>query len=316
MPPVPEARYARALAEKAYGSKSLSGDCRSTRCPRSIAIIRSTTRSIHAGVYGSQFGHDFTRVRVHTDARAATSARALQAQAYTVGRKVVFGTGQYSPGTAAGRRLLAHELTHTVQQEGNSPREIQRQALPGASMLAQKMTLAELWNAVAVTSVGKKYLGELAVAKKQPPTLSWGAAPMRGLWDAGTNTITLNNVDYSLTDNEWKQVIAIEIGNAAQQAKFDEIRSDAKNNPPSREEFIAAIESIEFDKRLEVIKSYEAGEFCAPTKTPECPSIFDTSVKDFEEYITDPRGEEHREIYGTEWDEDYRKKYRKLHPGK
>ena len=63
-----------------------------------------------------QFGHDFSRVRVHTDARAAESARAVNALAYTVGRDVVFGNGQYAPAAGAGRRLLAHELTHVVQQ--------------------------------------------------------------------------------------------------------------------------------------------------------------------------------------------------------
>jgi peptidoglycan/xylan/chitin deacetylase (PgdA/CDA1 family) len=63
-----------------------------------------------------RFGHDFSRVRVHADARAAGSARAVQARAYTVGQDVVFGEGQYAPGTAAGRRLLAHELAHSVQQ--------------------------------------------------------------------------------------------------------------------------------------------------------------------------------------------------------
>ncbi len=63
-----------------------------------------------------RFGHDFGRVRVHTDARAAESARAVNARAYTVGRDVVFGAGEYAPTMAQGRILLAHELTHTLQQ--------------------------------------------------------------------------------------------------------------------------------------------------------------------------------------------------------
>jgi hypothetical protein len=63
-----------------------------------------------------RFGHDFSRVRVHADERAAESARAVHALAYTVGRDIVFGAGQYAPTTPDGRRLLAHELTHTVQQ--------------------------------------------------------------------------------------------------------------------------------------------------------------------------------------------------------
>ena len=63
-----------------------------------------------------RFGHDFSGVRVHTDGKAAESAKSVNALAYTVGRNVVFGTGQYAPGTGEGRRLLAHELTHVVQQ--------------------------------------------------------------------------------------------------------------------------------------------------------------------------------------------------------
>src|SRR5881398_1945464 len=59
-----------------------------------------------------RFGHDFSQVRVHTDERAAESAEAVNALAYTAGQDVVFGGGQYEPGTNEGKKLLAHELTH------------------------------------------------------------------------------------------------------------------------------------------------------------------------------------------------------------
>jgi hypothetical protein len=68
----------------------------------------------------AQLGHDFGRVRVHADARATASARSIGALAYTVGRDVVVDAAHYAPGTARGRRLLAHELTHVVQQRGAS----------------------------------------------------------------------------------------------------------------------------------------------------------------------------------------------------
>ncbi len=67
-----------------------------------------------------RFGHDFSRVRVHTDAKAAESAKAVNSLAYTVGRDIVFGTGQYTPETNNGKRLVAHELTHTLQQRQHS----------------------------------------------------------------------------------------------------------------------------------------------------------------------------------------------------
>jgi Domain of unknown function (DUF4157) len=65
-----------------------------------------------------RFGHDFSRVRVHADAQAATSARAVDSHAYTVGDHVVLGASNYAPSTIAGRRLLAHELAHVVQEGG------------------------------------------------------------------------------------------------------------------------------------------------------------------------------------------------------
>ncbi len=67
-------------------------------------------------ISGRRSGFDFSQVRVHTDAKAAESAQAVKALAYTVGRDIVFGRGQYEPTGVAGRKLLAHELTHTIQQ--------------------------------------------------------------------------------------------------------------------------------------------------------------------------------------------------------
>jgi pyrrolidone-carboxylate peptidase len=67
-----------------------------------------------------RLGHDFSRVRVHSGAAAEQSAQEVNANAYTVGHNVVFGAGQFAPGTDAGRRLIAHELTHVVQQAGTA----------------------------------------------------------------------------------------------------------------------------------------------------------------------------------------------------
>jgi hypothetical protein len=68
------------------------------------------------GFFEPRFGYDFGQVRVHTDARAAETARALDARAYTMGRNIAFRAGQYAPETTIGKRLLAHELTHVIQQ--------------------------------------------------------------------------------------------------------------------------------------------------------------------------------------------------------
>src|SRR2546427_9080181 len=68
------------------------------------------------GFMESRLGSDFSDVRVHTDATASESARSVQAHAYTVGNDVVFQSGKYAPENDSGKRMLAHELTHVVQQ--------------------------------------------------------------------------------------------------------------------------------------------------------------------------------------------------------
>lgn len=83
------------------------------------AVLQSSGQPLDASTrqfMESRFAHDFSRVRVHTDLKAAQSAAAVNAQAYTVGRDIVFGAGHYTPETTAGKKLLAHELTHAIQQ--------------------------------------------------------------------------------------------------------------------------------------------------------------------------------------------------------
>ena len=93
-----------------------------TGVPSSVRhVLRSAGSPLDAPVrmgMGAWFGHDFGHVRVHADDAAARSAAAIQAQAYTFGDHVVMGAGQWQPHTAAGSRLLAHELTHVIQQGG------------------------------------------------------------------------------------------------------------------------------------------------------------------------------------------------------
>ncbi|MEQ9364269.1 MAG: DUF4157 domain-containing protein, partial [Leptospirales bacterium] len=80
--------------------------------------------------FESRMGHDFGDVRIHTGSEAAQVSRDVNAKAFTIGRDVVFGEEEYKPGTPEGRRLMAHELTHTVQQGAARQTPIRRQALP------------------------------------------------------------------------------------------------------------------------------------------------------------------------------------------
>lgn len=96
-----------------------------------VQVLAGSGRPLEAGLRQEmelRFGQDFSSVRVHTDTRAARSAQDVDALAYTVGQNIVFGAGQFAPKTSVGRRLLAHELTHTVQQSaGSATTRLQRQ---------------------------------------------------------------------------------------------------------------------------------------------------------------------------------------------
>jgi hypothetical protein len=97
-------------------------------------VLRSPGQSLDQATLDfmqPRFGSDFGRVRVHEGSQAAESARAVDARAYTVGRSIVFGSGEYRPQTEQGRQLIAHELTHVVQQSG-APL-VQRQPVSGAT---------------------------------------------------------------------------------------------------------------------------------------------------------------------------------------
>ncbi|MGC2696889.1 MAG: DUF4157 domain-containing protein [Candidatus Angelobacter sp.] len=86
-------------------------------------VLSSPGQSLDQGTrtfFEPRFGHDFGKVRIHTDEKAAESARAVNALAYTVGRDLVFNQGQFAPTSDSGRQLLAHELTHVVQQSAST----------------------------------------------------------------------------------------------------------------------------------------------------------------------------------------------------
>ncbi len=152
-----------AVQRSALGSQSASS---------SIAppVVDETLRSSAApldqptrSVMESHFGRDFSHVRVHSDDRAAASARAVDASAYTVGQDVVFGAGEYNPQTPRGQQLLAHELTHVAQQGaaarpsgdlqvGPSDDQHEREARQSARAFGQQ----EHSSASSVTSAGAR----------------------------------------------------------------------------------------------------------------------------------------------------------------
>jgi Domain of unknown function (DUF4157) len=112
-----------------------------------------------------RFGHDFSQVRVHTDAKAAESARTVNALAYTLGRDLVFGANQYAPRSFDGQRLLAHELTHVVQQQHTTPANFQI-APPHDTFEQEADSVASGFNASTVRVQGALTSPAL---QRQPP---------------------------------------------------------------------------------------------------------------------------------------------------
>lgn len=98
------------------------------RLERQIQSLQGRGQPLPAATrrfFEARFGYDFGQVRVHADTQAAETARAVRSQAFTKGNHIVFGAGHYAPNSIPGRRLLAHELTHTIQQQAGATR-IQR----------------------------------------------------------------------------------------------------------------------------------------------------------------------------------------------
>jgi pyrrolidone-carboxylate peptidase len=120
------------------------------RVPDSVvAVLRSPGSPLPSTVrqgMEQRFGHDFSQVRVHTDEPAARSAMEVQARAYTVGSHVVFGAGQYQPASDRGNHLLAHELTHVVQQ-GGGPWSPDRAGTFAVARAAADRIGRQLWTA-------------------------------------------------------------------------------------------------------------------------------------------------------------------------
>jgi uncharacterized protein DUF4157 len=142
-------------------------------------VLRSPGQPLDAATRAfmeARFGHDFGRVRVHTDAQAAESAQAVNALAYTAGRDIVFGAGQYTPHTSRGRHLLAHELAHTVQQGAATP------ALGHLQVTAPTDATEQEADALAQTALqgnvkATTQRAPLAIARQAPTQTQPQAAP-------------------------------------------------------------------------------------------------------------------------------------------
>jgi len=127
----------------------------------------------------SRFGHDFSQVRVHLGGAAEQSAREVNAQAYTVGNNIVFGAGQFTPATQQGQRLIAHELTHVIQQTNKN--------FSGSEPVVQRFTAFSAAEQTSGVSQGWKHPGakDLRVSDDGQMAVEdngWGAGLSKRAW--------------------------------------------------------------------------------------------------------------------------------------
>jgi hypothetical protein len=121
----------------------------------------------------TRFGHDFSRVRIHTDVLAADAARSIEARAFTLNRHIVFAAGEYAPDIDEGRRLLAHELTHVIQQSGDSvpvicPEETRRLPIIPIYKGVDKHHRIQCKAARQITLIEKRDVSAVVVEKVSP----------------------------------------------------------------------------------------------------------------------------------------------------
>lgn len=165
-----------------------------------------------------RFGYDFSHVRVHTDQRAAESARAVNALAYTVGQDIVFSRGQFAVGTDAGRRLLAHELTHVVQQtrSGSAPATHSQ-----SDSLEQDAKHAEF--ALTARNNGIKITGSSPPTLARSPGPGSGVTPQvrqNGLTDAEKNLLNQIRLRLVSDDKKATAIVGVLIAEDGRQFEF------------------------------------------------------------------------------------------------
>jgi len=187
-----------------------SAETQTPSLERVAATLRQPGRPLDAAArafFEPRFGADFGAVRVHTDAQAAASAREVSALAYTVGRDVVFNTGQYAPHSESGRRLLAHELTHVIQQGGERSR-VARQGPDAGTPPQPSVTIARQGgNANTFLSTDSISLAAQVAglpapdAGAQPAQVTWTVNGVSANAGNGNPHTATNQSNFSFTPN-------------------------------------------------------------------------------------------------------------------
>jgi hypothetical protein len=304
----------------------------------------------------SRLGHDFSRVRVHTDAQAAESATAVNSLAYTVGRNVVFGAGQYRPDTAAGKRLLAHELTHVLQQSrgvqtklaisqpgDQYEQEADRVADAVIGRTGSHARAAGSLHATGATLQRKN--GDEKKKEAAPPVPSWTVDELKkmlGACDGGlgiwAKAKKANNDKDPIIKSGKTTSGGVTVGDTitleetsdrciAVQVLIQELSNMSRTKDFTKLTKDAAAGDLsreDFIRGFEKIE-YESGvknvltAFDACKDTWKCKTSekeWARKAKDFDEYFKKLLRESHKEHYGKWWDTHYKAAYEKKHPKK
>jgi hypothetical protein len=260
------------------GSGSASPDIL-LRKPVSTAALNTTAMPahVHAALHSPgfpidtgtrqffepRFGHDFSHVRVHTGPSAAASAQALNAVAYTLGRDVVFNTGQYAPQSGHGQHLLAHELTHVVQQGTSGVRPVVRRTPictdpPKVSMPSK---------AEFATDAGLNTIRQLAFEREfDADLLLQSGSPSLALVQRLLLNTVCDSIDRAALAAE---LAAIEYGRETEKAvvRFQQTHMDAVGRPLSRD---GQVDPATLSAMDVILGLPPVGPARAPQKTGAC----------------------------------------------
>jgi hypothetical protein len=187
-------------------------------------VLRSPGQTLESSTRAfmePRLGYDFSQVRVHTDSVAADSARAVNARAYTVGRDMVFGAGRYAPNTSEGQQLLAHELTHVVQQRGGV-------AKPETLSMASGGTAEREADQIAGTLASSERLP----AQKTLPQVTTGMCLARQSDGQDKQEYAMPVQTSALAERE-REVEAIEVGGKSYVLYQTEVRSRGSSGSSS-----------------------------------------------------------------------------------
>jgi hypothetical protein len=217
-------READRLADRLHAGRSSEGAAEVTRIvlpamsamPADVAAVTADGGAPLPAAFRQEmeqgFGHNFSHVRVHTGARAEASAALRQAQAYTVGSHIVFGPGRFAPASDTGRHLVAHELTHVLQQR-SMPLALQRQPVDAGAGSADDAGQVDA-SADGGLAAGSGSAGSASPATPAaPPTLPTRVPSNEAEAIEDTATVYPTNQDVTAAIAQTSPLVQSELGN-------------------------------------------------------------------------------------------------------